>query len=907
MANLSTTIKVDTQGFLRQLNDAKASLSSFNTQMKNSGNTVSSVNKEQIAAFERVVKTMGKVADGSKDVGRQEALLKKQVQDLIAQWNNLDNTAKSSSFGETLSQTLSVAKNTLKDLSEQVKQTKAEISSLNAATPSIGGADKSNSALSGVTDVLNKAGFGQASSALETLGGAFSGMGSKALIASAGVAAAGVAIKETYDFTKEAITKSAQFGKALSELSAITGVTGGDLSKLRDQIKDIAKNTNSSVTDVTNSMTKIGGAMPSLLSDVDGLGEVYTQTSVMAKAGLMDMEEATNSLTTIMGQFSLGADDAAKTVDILANASQAGSAEIGELAATAKVCGTTAAAAGLKVNEMAAMSEVLADKALKGSEAGTQMRNIFSKFSAEGINGATEIMTELGKHAGDTGYMVEKFGVQNANAALILASGKERYNELIENLDKVGTASDMASTNSNNLVGSVSKMQTAWDNFMSSFDVDRADGAVMQITNSIGEMVDATISWFESFQESDTVTSLFDELGKVISTVVDIVTICIDIMSDVTDVILEMADAAGLGKTDFEIFNTALEMVKKTFEVLGTIIKAVKVLFVMIIRYIKIASDNIKEWFANLFRKASDIPIFSKCISMIKTVIGWLNKLKTLWKNFKEYVGLMDKEQSGSKGTPKSNNSASTSSNGGGGVKPIPPSSNSDSGKKGKDKSNTKETKEKAEEEVKGYIEQMEEELKKLKDKRLKMGLDVSQEDVDNVNQQIDLLEKEIKAHKIHLGIDTSVDDLDKQVNKTIEDYAKNNTKSSSFDKSVGKTEKKGDDKTFDGRLQNLNQDIKAIEDEMDKNDKLIEQLNQLIEKYRELGQTSSDAYADAVATQEAAINSNANLADKGKEVKASIEETTTAQEQYNEKQDTMNNEERSTVWAVLLEERQDR
>lgn len=637
MSNLSTTIKVDTQGFMRQLDSAKNSLKTFNNELKNSGSTVSSVNKEQIAAFDRVVKSMGKVADGSRDVGKQETLLKKQVQDLIAQWNNLDNAAKSSTFGQTLSQTLSVAKNTLKDLSQQVKQTKAEISSLNdVEIPSMDNGSNGG-ALSAVTGILDKAGFGQASSAIETLSSAFSGMGTSALGATVGIAAAGVAIKETYDFTKEAIQKSAEFGKALSELSSITGVTGDDLGVLRRQIQDIAKETTSTVVDVTNSMTKIGGAMPSLLSDTEGLGEVYKQTATMAKAGLMDMDEATSALTTIMGQFNLGAYDAAKTVDYLANASQAGSAEIGELAATAKVCGTTAAAAGLQVNEMSAMAEVLADKALKGSEAGTQMRNIFSKFSADGIVGASAIMEELGKHAGDTAYMVEKFGVQNANAALILASGNDRYKELIDSLDKVGTASDMAATNSENLIGSINKMKVAWDNFMSSFEVDRANGAVMEITNSIGEMVNSVIDLFSSFQQSDEVTAVFDTLGNAISACVDIITVCIDIVADVCEVLLEMADAVGLAETDMGLLNTAIDIVRKTFEALGTVIKAIKVLFVMIIGQIREARDTIINWYESLYAKASDIPILSKCISMIKTVIGWISKLKKAWKDFKEY------------------------------------------------------------------------------------------------------------------------------------------------------------------------------------------------------------------------------------------------------------------------------
>ena len=82
-----------------------------------------------------------------------------------------------------------------------------------------------------------------------------------------------------------------------------------------------------------------------------------------------------------------------------------------------QVAGVAAANGGLSLQQTAAMAEVLGDKALKGSEAGTQLRNIFSKFSAEGIKDADTMMQTLSEHAGDTAYMVKQFGLDSANAS----------------------------------------------------------------------------------------------------------------------------------------------------------------------------------------------------------------------------------------------------------------------------------------------------------------------------------------------------------------------------------------------------------------------------------------------------------------------------------------------------------
>lgn len=948
MSNLSTTIKVDTNGFQKQINDAKASIDKFNQSIKQSGSSVTSVNSGQVAAFERVVKSLGKVTDGSKTVTQQQKILKDTIQDLTSQWSNLDNAAKSSSFGQSLSDTLSVAKTTLKDLSEQIRATKEELKSFTeeGAKSSTSGLDastsKSSAAMSKLSDVMSKAGFGNVAKGVDMVSGAFSGMGAKAVVGATGVGAVALAAKEAVSFTKEAIDKSAAFGEALSQLSAITGVSGKDLDTLRGNIQNIAKDTNSSVTDVTNSMAKIGGAMPSLLNDTEALGEVYTQTSTLAKAGLMDMDDATQALTTVMGQFNIEADGAASVVDILANASQAGSAEISDLSETAKVAGTAAAGAGIQINEMAAMAEVLGDKALKGSEAGTQMRNIFAKMSSEGIQGASAVMEELGKHAGDTAYMVKEFGVQNMNAANILAEGGSRYEELIKELDKTGTASEMAATNTNNLKGKIAAMQTQWENFMASFDVDDENGAVMQITESIGNLVSESIEMFKSFSQNEMLAATFDTLGNAVSGCVDIISVIIDIITDCIDITNALLNPLELGTKSFTGINKVIDLVVGAFKTLGVVCKAIKVMFVMFTDSVKSAKGHLLKMWDALKMQMADIPILKKCMTWLKTCISWINQFKKTWNDtigqVVGYINKLDAKQKGIvKETTKTRKKLST--------EPKVAITGKHSPQDGGTNKN-KTIKSKMASEDNSYLGKLEAKLKKIEEKRAKLGVEVKQSDIDTINKEIEDLKKKIQAHKIrlgiekpeegftyisqledkiaklkekratfsfetpqadidainseidtleerlrnikiHIGVDDSLDKVNTEADKVLESIASKNQ--SSFEKFVPK--QKGQDKevkTLQDSIDKHKEELGIIQDQMDTNDDLISKLEEVIKKYEELGETGCDAYQNVVDKQNDLLGENRKLAKRGKKVVNQLDKETEAQEKFNEKQEHM-------------------
>lgn len=668
MASVQIELGIKDTGYSQALKDAKTKLQELNTQHGITSSKLGVANKNYNDA-------------------------KKLLGDVILKYQSLSNEAKQTGYGQGLKEIIDQskaiitetqkAKQAVKDLLDESNKSAGDgLSQINS---------KSGQAVSTLGQVLGKAAgpVGTLGGGLEQLGSVLNGtMSAGALAASAGIGAAGAAVAATVQVTEQAIQKSAEFGQAMSQLGAITGLQGKDLDALKEQIKGLADETDTSCVDVTNSMAKIGGAMPELLNDTEGLGEVFKASSTLAKAGLMEQDDAIQALTTSMGQFGLGADDANRTVDVLANASQAGSAEISDLASTLKVCGTAANSAGMNIDQVAAMSEVLGDKALKGSEAGTQLRNIFATFSAKGIESADEMMQELSAHAGDTTYMMQNFGKENMQAAEILAEGNTRYSELLTTMGQSGTATQMAEQNTNNLAGAWDKLKVKWENFLSSFNVDNADGICMKIVGEISDMVTTIEALFEHLSQSTSVQAMFRAIESTVDACVDIFRSCFNIIGDLIDVVADISDALGIAEGEFDLTAVAAQVVKELFAALEIVIYGLR-------KAIQYLCDRWKDLKKYITTNVSKVPMFEtlkkycdKMVGYLKKVIGWWNKLKSIVKSEREAEAKGNatptNNNNNSKPKPKPQKDNNNNGNGGGGGKTTTANTNKNKGGGGK-------------------------------------------------------------------------------------------------------------------------------------------------------------------------------------------------------------------------------
>ena len=261
-----------------------------------------------------------------------------------------------------------------------------------------------------------------------------------------------------------------EFEVSVKNLSAITGATGADLEFLKNAAIDMSTRGVRSAQEYVEAMKLIGSAKPELLSHKELLVEVTEASRMLSEASGIDLPEAAKNLSDALNQYGAGARESATYVDALAAASKYGAAEVPQVTEALLQFGTQAKSSNINIYESVAAIELLAEKGIKGAEAGTKLRNVFLALNAvdgldkkaldslekAGVN--TEILKdkslslqtrleELSKISGNAASIVAVFGKENFNAGQIVLQNIPRYAELAEQVRETGVAAQQAQTN----------------------------------------------------------------------------------------------------------------------------------------------------------------------------------------------------------------------------------------------------------------------------------------------------------------------------------------------------------------------------------------------------------------------------------------------------------------------------
>ncbi len=316
-----------------------------------------------------------------------------------------------------------------------------------------------------------------------------------------------------------------EFGQSIADLQALTGATGKDLQYLKDQAIALGKGVEGGAVAVAEAYKLIASAKPELLDNVAALNQVTEAVITLAQASGMKMPEAAIALTDAMNQFGADASQAAMFVDTLANGSKYGSAEINQITESLLKFGAVAKSSKINIQESTAAIEALAEKGLKGADAGTSLRNVMLKLSAPDAlpKEAQERMRALGISfdvikdksipfakrlealkplLADSGSLMRVFGIENSVAAMNLISSTDRIEELTEKMHEHGTAMDQAKIRLDSWPGSLEKLGSAWDSFILSL-AESGNGLGNTLKGITNEMTSTVEGWRKIFTSSE--------------------------------------------------------------------------------------------------------------------------------------------------------------------------------------------------------------------------------------------------------------------------------------------------------------------------------------------------------------------------------------------------------------------
>lgn len=287
---------------------------------------------------------------------------------------------------------------------------------------------------------------------------------------------------------RDAFKTVVDFDKATQSLSAITGATGKDLENLKGKIADLSGEMRVGITDTTKLFEIVGSQMPQYLSDAGGLQKISESSIILSRAANDTIENSTLALTSLLNQFSLGAEDAERAMNVLAAGSLVGSVGITQLSESMKNAGSVLAGANVSIEESVALLEVLGKFGVIGAEAGTKLRGSMLKLQQAGIGYASgqfninDALAEANERLNSYSTQLEKdaflqktFGAENISTGRILLSNIKLFDEYTQGVTGTNVATEQAAINSDTLSTKLDEMNAAWENAI--IEINSGSGA----------------------------------------------------------------------------------------------------------------------------------------------------------------------------------------------------------------------------------------------------------------------------------------------------------------------------------------------------------------------------------------------------------------------------------------------
>lgn len=250
------------------------------------------------------------------------------------------------------------------------------------------------SGLSGAEALIN--------SAVPGLGTALGGLGT---VATKALSAAGSA---AWSFAKDVVNTGMNVDKSFSRVQAVLGTTEGtveNMNRLLTNGRSVASDSIYTLSEVGDAYYYMGMAGWKTNQMIAGLPGVIS----LAAASGEDLATTSDIVTDSLTGFGLGAGQASHFADVLAAAATNSNTDVSRMGQTFKYLAPVAGALGYSIEDMATSIGVAANAGIKGSTAGTALRNIITRIATDAGSSS--------KSMGALGVLTEKLGVSFYDSA----------------------------------------------------------------------------------------------------------------------------------------------------------------------------------------------------------------------------------------------------------------------------------------------------------------------------------------------------------------------------------------------------------------------------------------------------------------------------------------------------------
>ena len=298
------------------------------------------------------------------------------------------------------------------------------------------------------------------------LGGAMKGLGARMLsfakhpltLVAAGVAGIVTGLKA-------ALNVAEGFSKSMSRLSAISGATGEDLNKLKENAENLGKSTQftaAQVADAQTELAKMGFTTTGILNATSGALDLAVSSGI-------EMADAAEIMAATMNGFGMETSEAGRITDVMAKSFTTSALDADKFRESMKLVAPAAKNMKVSLEQSTAAIAVLADQGIAGSMAGTSLRRVLAELSAktgkdfrDSLDVYAKKLEETTTTSGKMAIATEAVGIRNKDVLLSLIANREKLDDLTVAYQNAGGAAvGMVDVMENNLSGDKKKMRSA--------------------------------------------------------------------------------------------------------------------------------------------------------------------------------------------------------------------------------------------------------------------------------------------------------------------------------------------------------------------------------------------------------------------------------------------------------------
>lgn len=303
-------------------------------------------------------------------------------------------------------------------------------------------------------------------------------------IAAAGIA---VALHEIYEAYSQCIGAAADFEESMSNVEALSGASAAELAQLSDMAKELGATTKFTAKESADAMGYMAMAGWDAQQMISGMPGVLR----LAAAAGEDLAIVSDIVTDSMTAFGLSAADTSRYADVLAATATNSNTSVSVMGETFKQSASLAGALGYSVEDVSVAIGLMANAGIKGSNAGTALKNIFSNlidtfaltgaaigdvtYSAVNADGTmksfAETMDDLRGYfsqmtAAEKLHNAETLVGQRAMAGFvdIMNASESDFAKLTANINNcAGAAERMDAIKMDNMNGQLTLLDSAWE------------------------------------------------------------------------------------------------------------------------------------------------------------------------------------------------------------------------------------------------------------------------------------------------------------------------------------------------------------------------------------------------------------------------------------------------------------